>query len=62
MIPEIARNIIKREDYDKSEYNTRFYDDIAELMEKTSFLITAYLAGRQNMVIGFTLFEDDGDS
>ena len=45
VLPETTRTILKREDYDVTEYNTKFYDDVMKLMSTTSFLITAYLAG-----------------
>ena len=45
VLPEIKRNIIKRDDYDECEYNTRFMEDVETLMESMSFLITAHLAG-----------------
>ncbi len=41
VIPEVKRTVIKRADYDENEYNTKFYDDVKELMLNTSLLITA---------------------
>ena len=62
VIPEIKRNIIKREDYDENEYNTTFYDDVRKLMLTASFLITAYLAGSGKTWLLVSLFIDDGYS
>jgi len=62
VIPEVTRTIIKREDYDESEYNTKFYDDVVKLMLTTSFLSTAYLAGSGKTWLLVSLFVNDGDS
>ena len=62
VLPEIKRNIIKRDDYDECEYNTRFMEDVKALMESMSFLITAHLAGSGKTWLLVSLFVDDGDS
>lgn len=61
-IPETTRTILKREDYDETEYNTKFYDDVLKLMLTTSFLITAYLAGSGKTWLLVSLFVNDGSS
>ena len=62
VLPEVTRIIIKRDDYDETEYNTKFYDDVKQLMSTTSFLITAYLAGSGKTWLLVSLFVDDGSS
>ena len=62
VLPETTRTILKREDYDVTEYNTKFYDDVKKLMSTTSFLITAHLAGSGKTWLLVSLFVNDGSS